>query len=706
MRRSSIRSAAILSVAACLIAICLLPFYQRQAGVLYPGRLVRIGVNQSPPYSIIAKDGSVSGLTVDIFDEIARRRGVKLEWVPAPEGPDEALPNRRVDLWPLLTDTPARKGRIFISKPYLLGHYSLVATAGSGIRSFADLAGRRTASMNMVVDRYLVTTYAPKTILIPKPTREGALSAVCRGEADALVSDTRSLQRLMLERPSDCGSLAFHLMPLDLPTYDMGVGASPGNEALAEAFRAAMDDLAVDHSIDKVYAKWLLTTPDEIRHSIGIAKARSNTRLLIAGIGLLLALVILVLAQNMRLRQTRNDLDEAIVRANAASLAKSVFLANMSHEIRTPMNGVLGMADLLLDDHLEPQQKECAAIIRGSAESLLRLINEILDFSKIEAGKFELVAAPFCLRTEADAVMAIFAKEAERKGIALELHWDSSASVMCLADKDRLRQVLVNLVGNAVKFTDEGSVRVQVSACEDGPGLRLRFEVVDTGVGIDEHQFSKLFQPFSQVDGSTTRRFGGTGLGLVISRRLVELMGGEVGYLPNTPRGSRFWFTMQVGLCPPGALAPPVAHHAGDAVSLGLRVLVAEDNKVNQLVARKLLNRLDCSCDIASTGVEAVRLSRESIYDVILMDCHMPEMDGFEATAAIRERDSDAARPPIIAMTASALPEDRARCMLAGMDDYLTKPVTLHELKDTLSRFAKPLAAAPPNSGPECTIAT
>ena len=377
------------------------------------------------------------------------------------------------------------------------------------------------------------------------------------------------------------------------------------------------------------------------------------------------------------------DLTEARDRAEAASRAKSEFLANMSHELRTPMNGVLGMTELVLMTPLSADQRESVTTAYNSAASLLDLLNDILDFSKIEAGKLELDASPFELRPLLESTLAVVRLTAERKGLRLGLDVDAAVPGAVVGDAGRLRQVLVNLLGNAVKFTEHGDVRVSVQPVGPaGDRLALRFGVRDTGIGIPLDKQDRIFGAFIQADGSTTRKFGGTGLGLAISNRLVALMGGRIEVESAPGLGSLFHFTVPLGV------------HAGDlheeaavrprAVSAsrpGLRVLLAEDNKVNQRVAQRFLERLGHTVALANDGREAVEQWQQQPFDLVLMDVQMPEMDGFEAVAAIRDAErSRGSRTPVIALTAHAMSGDRERCLAAGMDGYLTKPVKLAQL--------------------------
>jgi PAS domain S-box-containing protein len=390
--------------------------------------------------------------------------------------------------------------------------------------------------------------------------------------------------------------------------------------------------------------------------------------------------------------------------AESASRAKSEFLALMSHEIRTPMNGILGMSELLLHTPLTAKQQHLAETVHESGTVLLKLLNDVLDLSKIESGKVELEQIRFDPAKTVQGVADLFAELAQRKGLALTCGLAASIPSVLIGDPARVRQILMNLVSNALKFTERGSVHVAVSMEEQSASHALvRFEVQDTGIGVDDVAQKKIFDSFVQADGSTARKYGGTGLGLSIVKQLAQLMEGEAGVRSQLGQGATFWVTVRFrrvsGATREGGqrlerrrddVGPVAATQAQPRTIAGARILLAEDNQVNREVAVLMLEQLGCRIEVAEDGRAAAARMSEAAFDLVLMDCQMPVMDGFAATRAIREGEQRTGKHvPIVALTAHAIAGDRERCMAAGMDDYMSKPFTQAQLGDMIQRWLK-----------------
>ncbi len=427
------------------------------------------------------------------------------------------------------------------------------------------------------------------------------------------------------------------------------------------------------------------------------------------------------IAQRIALMAMTKTLGDALDRADAANRAKSAFLANMRHELRTPLNVILGMSQLLVDSPDAPQHRALPRQIQRAGQSLLALIDDVLDLSQIEVGRITLHPARFAPRGLVDDVIEMFALEAESKSLRVDAVYAASMPARFVGDEARLRQVVLNLVGNAIKFTAAGSVRIEVSfdtvagagadqAVDDAPRM-LRIEVADTGPGIVESEHARIFSAFQQGDESPTRAYPGTGLGLKISSELIAMMGGRIEVHSVPGAGSAF-----VVMVPESTLPAEPAGHVdaesaestaestpGPAIAsiAGLRVLVVEDNVVNASLIRLLLEREGCLVSAAASGVQALDMLGRHAWDVVLMDCQMPEMDGYAATRYWRRMELIEQRPrlPILALTAHAMADDRKRCLDAGMDDYLTKPVKLDALRAVLSRYAGGIAVAPEPDG-------
>jgi signal transduction histidine kinase/ActR/RegA family two-component response regulator len=639
---------------------------------LLQSKVWRVGFHHTSPFLFRHEDGEATGFARDVLDEAARRAGVRLEWVYIPEGAARGFSDGTIDLYPRSSAVAGMARAPHISRPWFESYYGLVSEAKRGRSEMPKVDGAVVLTGSTPFVQAFAKQRLPGAQLEATTGWPDAIERLCSGEGAAAFGDLREATVGLLSRPADCHNRVLRTFPLAGAAVPAGIGSTLAAAPVADALRYQIDHLAENGRLAELHSQWYLAAHHELAALHDAATQRKANRqwaLLAAGLLVLLGALAALLVWTQRLRL-------AAVRAGEA---KSVFMATISHELRTPMNGVLGMAQLLRESKLDGEQHQMVETIARSGRSLLKVINDVLDLSRLEAGKMLLARAPFSLSETVELVRSLLAVEASSKGIALVLEVDRELPDRYIGDGARTNQVLLNLAGNAVKFTSHGQVLIQVKRVPGG----LRFSVTDTGIGIASATLKTLFEPFIQGEASATGGGGGTGLGLAISKRLVEAMGGEIGMESEPGKGTCCWFDVPVQ--PALAMAPPPSPPAPPARAL--RILLAEDNVVNQTVARRFLERQGHQVDVVTNGRQAVEACVRQRWDLILMDCQMPEMDGFTATMEIRRLEQALSRQtPIVALTANAHAEDRVRCLEAGMDGHVAKPLALEELASALER--------------------
>jgi signal transduction histidine kinase/ActR/RegA family two-component response regulator len=661
-----------------LLALPAFLLWQRsRAQAFAQSRTWRIGYHQTEPFVFRGPDGQPAGFARDVLDEAARRAGIRIEWVFIPQGASVAFAAGEIDMFPRSSEVPGMARAPYVTRHWFESFYGILQRAPQGAPAPAEFKGKTVATGQTHFIRAMAERLLPGAVIRPLPTWSRVVASVCSGESDLAFTELREAASALLEHPPVCRETPVRLWPLQNAVVSAGIGATREAAPAADLLRDEIGNIAGEGLLAGLHARWFLATINDVTAVEKIIVFQTRQNFLTTLSAILIFLLLAAAAVSWRMRTLR-------AAALRASEAKSMFIATISHEVRTPMNGVIGVAGLLRDTPLSPAQREMVDTISQSADSLLGVINDVLDLAKLEAGKVQPRLGSYSPHTLLRSVAALLQPVAQAKGLALTVETHPAVAPLGRGDSARLRQILLNLAGNAVKFTRTGSVILRLDPAPGSPGL-IRLSVTDTGIGIPADQIPHLFEPFTQLDSGPARSFDGTGLGLAISRQLASVLGGTLGVESEPGKGSRFWVDVPY---PPAGPASPTQESPAVVVP-PLRILLVEDNPVNQLVASRMLQKLGHAVHSVANGAAAVAEFQQADWDLILMDCQMPELDGYAATRQIRALEASLGRQPhIVALTANAVEDDRDRCREAGMDGFLAKPVNPDALHRVLVRTA------------------
>jgi signal transduction histidine kinase/FixJ family two-component response regulator len=645
---------------------------------------IRIGVDEAAPYQSWDPTRGAVGFSVEVLGEAARRRGLHLEWINCPEGPQKALASGRVDMWPLWSVEAAQGLGLYIADPWLQNQFAVVWRKTTALNSLPSWQGKVISVLHLPKSTFLARRTFPQSQLDLTSNRTVALQHLCTGQADGAFMEVRLIEPMLLIRPAGCEDSKLGIRVIAGMNQPMTTVATLPFRKRLEELRTEINVMFLDGRFGQLLDNWFVFSNIEAHSMIELSHQREKNRYGYLALAAMMVVSAIILWMAIAARKAGRN-------AERANEGKSRFLANVSHEIRTPMNGVIGMADVLAHTCLTDEQREYVETIGDSARLQLTLLNDLLDSAKIEAGKLTLELIPFSPKVLFLDLHRAFRNSATQKGLELQLRTNEAIPTL-MGDPLRLRQIVSNLLNNALKFTSTGNI---VLAAENGPD-GLTISVSDTGIGIPVEAQSTLFRKFTQADSSTTRRFGGTGLGLSICKDLIDLMGGSIQCESTVGVGSRF--VVRLPLRPATAtVTAPQAIVEERVASARFPILIVEDNQINQRVAGAILRSYGLDFELASNGLEAIERYASREYAAILMDCQMPEMDGHEATRRIRRMQRN--RIPIIALTASAGESDRREAMAAGMDDFLSKPVRREELIAVVQKWIQQEAGVHEASG-------
>lgn len=678
MRRARLWLALALTVVSALAFVTWRKLETRRAAAT---KVYRIAYDSTPPhYDHIPGKGAV-GFAVDVMNEAASRAGVRLDWVYLPNGARAALFAGQIDFSPLGYYRPGAYPGLHQTRPWTEDYHVLVWDKARFPGEMSDWTGRTVSHVGRVASSEMAAARFKGSSLLAAKSRREALRAVCIGTADVAFVDLRVIESALLERPEGCERIRFHVQQSADSVDAMSLFARPEAASVADGLRNSIDTMIDDGSFTRIADRWFVFSGAELRN---VTRLQQRNEQLLWLTALCAAMAIAIGGLAILVRKLR----VARAAADRARVLQAEFLANVSHEIRTPMNGVIGAAEIVLDTELTATQREYVETVRDSALTQLELLNQILDQSKLESGVMVLDTEAFSPARLIVQIERAFHHAAARKGLWLRHSVKGDFNAYVRGDQLRIRQIVSNLVGNAIKFTAAGGVEIRLAMETTGDMIALGVAVADTGIGIPAGQHASIFERFRQADSSTTRRYGGTGLGLTIARHLAHLMNGDISLQSDSGLGSEFTFRVLLPAAPNDAGVAVRPEHSPIPAS-GLRVLLVEDNAVNRKVASEMLRKLGAVVTVAVDGRKAVDFCAQQSFDAVLMDCHMPEMDGYAATAAIRKMPSPACDVPIIALTAGVSSEERKTALAAGMSAFLAKPVNRDELAAALADVSR-----------------